>query len=129
MHNKFRTRWTKRLAALVNRDPYQKAEPNTGSMSRDMTLTFTDDAGREYDLEVTVFAEYEPAQNGGMTDPSWDAYCYNPTAWYYRAGRGWKKMPLTDCQEQSICEELAEGCGDDGYDCDDRDDDRDYFYD
>lgn len=119
----FRTPWRKRLAALVNRDPYQKAEPNAGSMARDTTLTFTDEAGREYELEVTVFAEYEPAQNGGWDDPSWDAYCYNPSAWFYREGRGWKEMPLTGAQERSICEELAEGCDD----YDDRDDDdRDY---
>jgi hypothetical protein len=60
--------------------------------------------GVEY--EVLICAEVIPAQNGGMTDPSWPAHFGEAEAWYYREGRGWKQLQLDEQAQRQVEREL-----------------------
>lgn len=107
-----RAPWQKRLAPS---SAYSAKCPKAGAYEDEMTLSFESDTGVEYELDCTVFAEFEPAQRGGRTDPSWDAYFTDPVAYWFRPGHGWKEMTLTERQQEEILEHFK-GQGDDGYD-------------
>ena len=115
--------WKTRLAAH-NASNYMASCPQAGSYESEMTLSFSTKDDFEYELEVTVFCEWEPAQNGGRTDPSWDAYAYAPSAFYFRPGHGWKEITLTESQESDIIEHFESQ----EPDCDGPDDYDDYDY-
>lgn len=102
---------------------------NAGSHSAEMTLTFENPVtGFEYELDVTVFAEFEPGQNGGWDDPSWDDHFYGASAFYFRPGHGWKEVTLTKSQEEEICDHFASSMADRGYDGPEPDYDYGYDY-
>lgn len=93
----------------------QRLAPNTGSAyhpePRDAVLStvVTIDnpvTGYGVEYEVLVCADYEPAQRGGWEDESWDAYWHSPEAWYYREGRGWKRLELDKRAEAQLIAEL-----------------------
>jgi hypothetical protein len=121
----YRTPWERRLTP---KSPYTAKCPSAGSNESELTLSFeNEDTGVGWELEVTVFAEYEPAQNGGRTDPSWDAHFHSPSAYYFRPGHGWKEVSLSDSQEEQILQHFSDSAAEDHCDYDDdRYDDRDY---
>jgi hypothetical protein len=41
-----------------------------------------------------------------LDDPSWEAHWHSPEAWYYREGRGWKRLELTARAEGQLMAEL-----------------------
>ena len=99
------TPWQKRIASHTG---YSADCGDWGSHSEDITLTFINpETGYEYELEVTVFAEYEPGQNGGWDDPSWEGYFHSPVAVWYRPGHGWKGLDLTKEQEETVIDHFA----------------------
>lgn len=111
----YRTPWEVRLAPQSN---YTAKCPDAGDHDDEMTLSFESDSGHEYELECRVFVEFEPAQNGGRTDPSWPASFHSPVAYWFRRGYGWKEVALTSNQEDQIIEHFGDAAGDDGG-CDD----------
>lgn len=66
--------------------------------------------GEEYDLQrgeegtirVIVLGDYEPAQRGGRSDPSWDAHYVGIEAWFHRPGKGWVSLDLDKGEEEAI---------------------------
>lgn len=91
MKTTYRTPWQKRL----DPDSAFYAEcPRAGTDSAKMTLTFTSDSDFVYELDCMVWVEYEPAQNGGRHDPSWDAHYHSPSAWWFRPNHGWKELDI-----------------------------------
>jgi hypothetical protein len=95
------THWERRLAP---RSAYQADEPTDVVLST--TITLDSETGYGVDYEVLVCADYEPAQRGGWEDESWEAYWHSPEAWYYRKGRGWKRLELTDRVKEQLLAEL-----------------------
>ena len=120
------TPWQKRLNPSTG---YSAECPNAGSHEAELTMTFTSPSGVDYDLEVVVFAEFEPGQNGGWDDPSWDDHFYGASAFYFRPGHGWKEVTLTKSQEEEICDHFASEMADRGYDGPEPDDYYDSRYD
>ena len=114
MFTKNSPKWSQRLNPSTG--SYMQSTPSyRGYSESEMTLSFSNpETGAEWELECTVFAEYEPGQNGGWEDPSWDPYFHSPVAYWFRPGHGWKKIELTDDQEEAICEHFASDDG--GYD-------------
>lgn len=108
-----RTPWMTRLAQMTTSEYTKHAD--TYGEERETTLVFESASGFEYELEVTVCAEYEPGQNGGWDDPSWDGYWENPSAFWYRPGHGWKAVELTKEQKKEILS-LFEDSAHDSYD-------------
>lgn len=98
MKTSYRTPWQKRLDP--NSKFYAKC-PKAGTDTSTMTLTFTSDSGFVYELDCKVWVEFEPAQNGGRTDPSWDAHYHSPTAWWFRPNHGWKELSIDDSDQGS----------------------------
>lgn len=94
----------------------QRLAPNTGSAYRDerpyeavleMVVTIDNPVtGYGVDYEVLVCAEFIPAQNGGMHDPSWPDHFGEAEAWYYREGRGWKMLRLDEAARCQVRREL-----------------------
>ncbi len=93
----------------------QRLAPSTGSAyhpePRDAVISTTvviDNpvTGYGVEYEVLVCADYEPAQRGGWDDPSWEAHWHSPEAWYYREGRGWKRLELDQRAETQLIAEL-----------------------
>jgi hypothetical protein len=124
MATKTRTPWTTRLNPSTG---YMAEFPDAGSHESEMTLSFSNETGAEWELDCAVFAEYEPGQNGGHHDPSWEAYFHSPVAYWFRPGHGWKEVELTESQQEKVCEHFALSC-DSGYDGPEPDyDDRDYY--
>ena len=94
-----RTSWERRLTPHA---VYTAKCSSCGEYESELTLSFESDSGFEFGLVCAVFAEYEPAQNGGRTDPSWSAHFYAASAYYFRPGHGWKKVSLSDVQKDDI---------------------------
>lgn len=97
-----RTPWTARLANLAPRSAYLAECPRAGQFESEMVLEMESPEGAPYEVPVTVFAEWEPAQRGGWDDPSWDAYFHSPVAYYFREGRGWKEITGDRVEDQVI---------------------------
>lgn len=117
------------LAAL----PVQRTEKAaTYGETASYTLSrCSEDGEHEWELEVQICGSFEPAQNGGRTDPSWDASIDEPAAFYFREGKGWSLLETTSDEDEAICAFLFERVEqDDGYDGPDYDDGggRDDYY-
>ena len=97
------TPWEKRLAPSDG-SAYQP-EPRDAVMSTTVVID-NPVTGYGVEYEVLVCAEYEPAQRGGWDDESWEAYWHSPEAWYYRKGRGWKRLELDKRTERQLLAEL-----------------------
>lgn len=111
-------RWEKRLAKLVTHGlPTEGRYPKTpkGGVDGKMTLTrYNEKTDYEWEADLFVWAEYEPAQRGGWTDPSWDAHTYSPRAWQRRHG-GWVETDLNEREAEEVCEHLNKQLGRDDY--------------
>ena len=95
------TPWEKRLTPSSAYQP----EPRDAVLSTVVTID-NPVTGYGVDYEVLVCADYEPAQRGGWEDESWEAYWHSPEAWYYRPGRGWKRLELDQRAEAQLIAEL-----------------------
>lgn len=96
--------------ARLNEDAHRGLpfySPKLHVSTETMTLTRYSDEGYDYELEVEVCGDYEPAQHGGRTDPSWDAYWSGICAYYHREGKGWVELSLTDREIEQIEEFLG----------------------
>lgn len=71
----------------------------------------SDDSDYEYEIEVSVTGEFEPAERGGRDSPSWDAHWSSVNAYYYREGKGWIELNLTSSEEAQVEEFLGDHCG------------------
>lgn len=96
------TPWEKRLTPSSAYQP----EPRDAVLSTVVTID-NPATGYGVDYEVLVCADYEPAQRGGWEDESWEAYWHSPEAWYYRPGRGWKRLELDKRAEAQLIAALA----------------------
>jgi len=87
------------------------------------TITRGDD---DHELTISYDIEYEPAQNGGWDDPSWDESATAYGAYFLRDNGLWYPIDLTKSEAESLGEEYLEDRGqeDYDYDVDDRYDDR-----
>ena len=95
------THWEHRLAHLVTKGlPVYYDDHGTGT-----TLETT---YGEAETPIVVTGYYNPAQRGGWTDPSWDAYYDDIEAWYYRPGKGWKTIELTKDEEASYAQDMLD---------------------
>ena len=98
------TPWEKRIAPSAG-SAYQPEPPRDAVL--EMVVIMDNPAtGYGVEYEVLVCADYEPAQRGGWDDESWEAYWYSPEAWYYREGRGWKRLELDKRTERQLLAEL-----------------------
>lgn len=104
-----RVPWQTRLAP---RSKFHTKCPKAGSDSAELTLTFVSDSGYEYELDCTVWVEYEPAQHGGRLDPSWSAHYHSAVAYWYRPNHGWKEIDLTSRQEDEIIDHFGNSADD-----------------
>ena len=122
-----RTPWQKRLAkmATTGQTIWHKTCPARGHSSEETVYRGEND---EAELVVTVEYEWEPAQNGGMTDPSWDAYASVTNAYLYVEGKGWREFELTEHECDKFASSYTDSMesNDCGYD-DSEYDDRDYY--
>ena len=92
-----------------NQSQYSRFAEVAGDSATDMSLFFSNPAtGAEWELEVRVTAEYEPAQRGGMYEPSWEGYWHSPVAYWFRPHHGWKEVCLNETQENEICVRFAD---------------------
>ena len=128
-----RTPWEVRLARLALAalpQTFLKTAPTwrgRDAVEDTMTLTRESDTGHEYEIEVEVRGTYEPAQDGGRTDPSWSASVTDGTAYAYRENKGWYELDLTRDEIETIEEHLLDLCGRDDSCDEDRDDSHDYY--
>lgn len=97
--------WEKRLASLAmkGKPDYCKYPPN----GMESSLWVGGD-GEDYEIDVVVDGDYEPAERGGMWSPSYSAYYTGITAWFHRKGKGWKEVTLTGTQEEAFADRLLE---------------------
>ena len=101
------TKWEARLGEVARRGLVCHY-PTLDVATSTMMITRESDEGYEYELEVEVCGDYEPAQNGGRSDPSWDAYWTGICAYYHREGKGWVELSLSDSEEKQIEEFLGQ---------------------
>lgn len=95
------THWEHRLAQMVTKGlPVYYDDHDSGTS---METTYG-----ENDAPIVVTGYYNPAQRGGWTDPSWDAYYDEIAAWYYRPNKGWKEIKLTQSEIRSYADALME---------------------
>jgi len=88
---------------------YRRFAESTGESATEMSIFFQNPkTGAEWELEVRVTAEYEPAQRGGMYEPSWEGYWHSPVAYWFRPHHGWKEVALTEAQEEEVCVRFAD---------------------
>jgi len=119
------------LAAL----PVQRTEhaPTYGETASYTLSRCSEDGEHEWELKVEICGTYEPAQNGGHADPSWDESSVGePAAFYFREGKGWSQVETTSDEDDAICDFLFERVEQDdgGYDGPDYDGgDNDYYSD
>lgn len=95
------TPWEKRLAPS---SAYQPEPPRDAVLEMVVVMDTATGYGVEY--EVLICADFIPAQNGGMWDPSWPAHFAAPEAWYHREGRGWKRLELDRQARSQVQREL-----------------------
>jgi hypothetical protein len=69
------------------------------------SVTRCSDTDFEYEIPVKVEFSIEPAQRGGWSDPSWDAYVDELFAYQYRPGKGWIELDLTESEEDQLKDE------------------------
>ena len=97
------TPWQQRIASSTG-SAYHP-EPRDAVLSTVVTID-NPVTGYGVDYEVLVCADYDPAQRGGLDDPSWEAHWHSPEAWYYREHRGWKRLELDKRAEAQLIAEL-----------------------
>ena len=103
----------------------------TWGVRDEMTFSRADESGEhEWKIELMVCAHYEPAENGGRDSPSYDAYICDIEAFYWRSGKGWSVMELSEDEEYSAQIHLMEheSGGSNDYDGDDDDGPPDNYY-
>jgi hypothetical protein len=94
--------WEQRL---LTASEYQAQRPSDGVLEM-VVMMDNPVTGYGVEYEVLICAEVIPAQNGGMTDPSWPAHFGEAEAWYYREGRGWKQLQLDEQAQRQVEREL-----------------------
>jgi hypothetical protein len=103
----FFQRWEQRLAVAASKGQPDYARYVRGDTSTTLTR-YNADTDFEYELDdVQVKYTIEPAQRGGMTDPSWDAYVDEVWAYWERPGKGWTQLDLSKDEVEMISEQIT----------------------
>jgi hypothetical protein len=98
--------WEQRLTNEATKGLPDYARKVYGDTSTTLTR-YNPDTDFEYELDdVQVDYSIEPAQRGGMTDPSWDAYVDEVIAYWERPGKGWVQLDLTESEVEQISEQI-----------------------
>lgn len=100
-------KWQSKLNNIMMSRKYSVSKP-TGryDFGDSTTVTLESDSGFEYELDIYLCANLEPAQRGGRTDPSWDAYYCDIVAFWYRPYHGWKEISLSSDLEERLATDL-----------------------
>lgn len=83
----------------------------------------------DHELTISYDVEYEPAQDGGWDDPSWDESATAYGAYFRRANGLWYPIELTKDEAAELGAQYIKDCrwADDNYDAQDRYDDDDRY--
>lgn len=97
----YRTSWQARLATRT--PSYLSRAPNGFSTSLIRTNPTTD---FEYEIEIVATADYQPFERQTWEYPGCPEGFENIEAYYFRPGKGWIQIDLTDDEADKIAEQM-----------------------